>query len=476
MLNIISRFMSPAFMVKPEIVCGPLPNTKEAYRDLLNIAIPSIIEMVFVSLIGSVNIIMLGRLDYAAIAAVGIAAQPQMIMLSMFFAMNVGVTAIVARKKGQNLRDEANITIRNALVLIVGLTAVVMALTLTFSYKLMILAGAQADTLGIANEYFRIITYFLPVSTLTMCVNAAQRGVGNTRIPMISNLAANIVNVIFNYLLIYGNWGFPRLGVSGVAWASGIGLCVGMYISFLGLFGRKSNGAFLHISLKDDWRPDWETVKSIVKLGGNSAIEQVAQRIGFFIYAVVIANLGTAVFAAHQVGAQFLNFSFNFGNGLAVAGTSLVGQTLGQKRPDLAVVYGKCTQRLSLLVSFIFAGTVFLFRYPLVSVFLDRSDPMNALPFSIAVDLMLMVALFQLPQTSAVVVSGCLRGAGDNLFVAVVMIICVAVIRPVFCLAAVNVFGLGILGAWGASLIDMSLRFALAYRRFSGSKWQNIKV
>jgi Na+-driven multidrug efflux pump len=101
---------------------------------------------------------------------------------------------------------------------------------------------------------------------------------------------------------------------------------------------------------------------------------------------------------------------------------------------------------------------------------------MNALPFSIAVDLMLMVAIFQPPQTSSVVISGCLRGAGDNLYVAVVMIICVAVIRPVLSLVAVNVFGLGIIGAWGASLIDMSLRFTLAYRRFSGSKWQNIKV
>ena len=476
MVNVVSRFISPVFMVKSERVCGPLPRAREAYKNLLDIAIPSIVEMVFVSLIGSVDIIMVGRLGFAAIAAVGIAGQPQMIMLSVFFAMNVGVTAIVARRKGQGLRDDANLTIRNALVLILGLTAVVMTLTLAFSHNLMILAGAQDDTIHMSNDYFRIMTYFLPVSTLTMSVNAAQRGVGSTRLPMIANLVANIVNVIFDFLLIYGYWGFPRLGVAGDAWASGIGLCVGMIISFYGLFGRKNSEAFLHISFKDNWRLHWGTVKSIIKLGGNSAIEQAAMRIGFFIYAVVIANLGTAAFAAHQVGVQLLNFSFNFGNGLAVAGTSLVGQTLGQKRPDLAVIYGKCTQRLALLVSLLIAGTVVLLRYPLVSIFLERSDPLNALPFSIAVDLLLMVALFQPFQTSAVVVSGCLRGAGDNLYVAVVMIICVAVIRPVISLLVVNVFGLGIMGAWGASLIDMSLRFALAYRRFSGSKWQSIKV
>jgi putative MATE family efflux protein len=463
-------------MVKPDRICGQIPKTKEAYRDIFNIAIPSLIEMVFVSLNGSVDTIMVSRLDFVAIAAVGIAVQPQMIMLSLFFAMNIGVTTIVARRKGQNLRSEANLTIRNALVLIIGLTAVVMTLVLIFSYKLVILAGAQADTLEMSNDYFRIITYFLPVSTLTMCINAAQRGVGSMRIPMIANLVANIVKVFFNFMMIYGNWGFPKLGVAGAAWASGIGLCVGMCISFFGLFGRRSSGAFLHISFKDDWRLHWETVKSIIKLGGNSAIEQVAQRFGFFIYAIVIANLGTAVLAAHQVAAQFLSFSFNFGNGLAVAGIYLVGQELGQKRPDLALIYGKCTQRLSLFISLVLAGTVVLFRYPLVSIFLDRSDPMNILPFSIAVDLMLMVALFQLPQTSSVVVSGCLRGAGDNLYVAVVMIICVAFIRPGLSWVAVKYLGFGIMGAWGASLIDMSLRFTLAYRRFSGSKWQSKKV
>jgi len=463
-------------MVKPADIRGPLPHTKEAYQNLLRIAIPSVIEMVFMSLIGSVDIVMVGQLGYDAIAAVGIAVQPCNIVLAVFYAMNVGVTAIVARRKGQDLPAEANRTLRNALFIIVGLTAVVMTATLAFSRQIMLIAGAQADTVDRANEYFRIMTFFLPANTITLCVNAAQRGVGNTRTPMVAGIAANIVNVVFDYLFIYGNGGFPKLGVAGDAWASGIGICVGMCISLYGLFGRKSSGSYLRISFRDDWRPHRETIRSIFKIGGNSVFEQAAQRVGLFVYAVVVANLGTAVFAAHQVGIQFLNFSFNFGNGLAVAGTSLVGQMLGKERPDLAVIYGKCSQRLALLVGLGLAACIVLFRYPLVGIFLSRGDPANALPFQIAVNIMLMVALFQPPQTSAVVVSGCLRGAGDNLYVAVVMAICVAVIRPALSAMAVYAFGLGVMGAWSASLIDMSVRLTLMYRRFSGDKWHDKKV
>ena len=475
-MNILSRFFSVDKMVKPEYLAGDLIGTREAYSNLVKIAIPSIVEMVFVSLIDSVDVIMVGRLGFAAIASVGLATQPRLIMMSLFFALNTGVTAIVARRKGEDRREDANRALRNALVIVMCMAAVVTTISITFSRQIMLIAGAQEDTIDGAVAYFRIMSYFMPVSVLTMCINAAQRGVGNTRTAMIANISANAVNAFFNYLLIYGNWGFPRLGIAGDAWASGIGICVGLVISCAIMFGKKGSKNFLHIRFRESWRLDKPTVMSIFKIGGNSMLEQVAQRIGVFIYAIVIANLGTAAFAAHQVGMQFLIFSFNFGNGLSAASVSLVGQMLGKKRADLAIVYGKCSQRLALFISVILAASIVIFRSPLVSIFLDRKDAANALSFGMAMSLMLVVALFQPLQTSNVVFSGCLRGAGDNFYVAVVMMICVTVIRPVLSVLAVYVFGLGLMGAWGASLVDMGLRLTLVNARFAGSKWHDKKV
>ncbi len=476
MANIVQRFFSVEHMVKPEHLRGELPSTRDAYRELIRIALPSVIEMVFMSVIGSVDVMMVGSLGYQAIAAVGLVGQPRMLMLSLFFAMNVGVTAIVARRKGENLPEEASRTVRNALVIIMGMTAVVMAVSIPLSRNLLVLAGAQDDTIEMANSYFSILAWFLPVNAITMCVNAAQRGVGNTRITMVANVAANIVNVIFNYLLIGGNFGFPALGVTGAAYATGIGFIVALALSLIAIFNARRGDTFLHISFRDSWKLHRETVKSIAKVGGNAMAEQVVMRVGFFAYSIIVAALGTEAFAAHQVAMQFLNFSFTFGDGLAVAGTSLVGQMLGQKRPDIAVVYGKCGQRLAVIVSLVLASLVVLFRFPLVGLFIDRADPLNAMPYLLAADTMIMVALFQPVQMSSVVISGCLRGAGDNLYVAFAMAICIVVIRPALCLLAVYVLNMNLMGAWGASLVDMIIRVALMYWRFTGGKWHNKRV
>ena len=475
-IGLIRRLFAAENMVGKDDLRGELPKSKEIYRDLIKIAFPSVIEMVFMSIIGSIDTVMVGTLGYQAIAAVGLVGQPRMLMLSLFFAMNIGVTAIVARRKGEDSPEEANRTLRNALVLIMGITVVVMALVIPFSRQLLTLAGAQPDTIERSNTYFRILAWFLPINALTMCINAAQRGVGNTRITMYTNVTANIVNVIFNYLLIGGNLGFPRLEVAGAAYATGIGFVTGFLLCVFAVFRNRKGNAFLRISAFDDWRLKKETVKSIVKVGGNAMTEQIAVRIGFFAYAAIVANLGTEAFAAHQIAMQFLGFSFTFGDGLAVAGTSLVGQTLGQKRPDLSMIYGKCCQRIALLVSIVLAAIVITFRYPLVGIFINGNDPANVVPYSLAINLMFMVAAFQPVQMSSIVISGCLRGAGDNLYVALIMGICIVLIRPPLTLFAINVLNFSVVGAWASSLIDMCTRLTLMYLRFAKGKWQSIKV
>jgi uncharacterized membrane protein len=115
-------------MVAPERRLGPLPGGRDAYGRVIHIALPAIAEMVLMSLIGSLDTIMVGQLGKNALAAVSLPAQPRMIMLALFFALNVGVTAIVARRKGQGRQEDANLTLRNALVLCFGLSVVVAGL------------------------------------------------------------------------------------------------------------------------------------------------------------------------------------------------------------------------------------------------------------------------------------------------------------------------------------------------------------
>ena len=354
--DFIGKIFSVNRMVKrnpKNEILGEIPQSKEVYRTIAKIAIPSVIEMVFMSIISSVDMVMLRRLanPAEAIAAVGLASQPYMLALAMFFALNTGVTAIVARRKGEERSEEANRALRNAILLIFIIAAFVVTSTLVWARPLLSLAGAKADTIDMATEYLRIMTYFTPITALTMCINAAQRGVGNTRTTMYVNLTSNIVNVILDIFMIYGvkaadgTYIIPAMGVAGDAWATGIGLCVGFILCLISIAKRKGEHDFLYLSLKDSWKFHKETIASILKIGGNAAFEQVAIRIGFFVYAAIIASLGTQAVAAHQVGMQFLSLSYTFGDGLSIAAASLVGQMLGRGRGDLADIYGRCSQR-----------------------------------------------------------------------------------------------------------------------------------
>jgi len=128
--SLLSRFFSAQRLVRPDRRLGELPDTRTAYNDVLRIALPSIAEMVLMSLIGSADTIMVGQLGPNALASVALPGQPRMIMLSIFFALNVGVTAIVARRRGEERRDAANRTLRNAIVLVLLLSLVVMTIVM----------------------------------------------------------------------------------------------------------------------------------------------------------------------------------------------------------------------------------------------------------------------------------------------------------------------------------------------------------
>ncbi|NLZ90163.1 MAG: MATE family efflux transporter, partial [Clostridiales bacterium] len=190
MLNSIKRYFHPDTMVQQDRRLGSIPDRNTAYADFLRIALPSIAEMVLMSMIGSVDTIMVGQLGKNALAAVSLPGQPRMIMLSMFFALNVGVTTIVARRKGEDRRDAANLTLRNALMLVFALSIVVMLTVVSLAEPLIRLAGGNtntpddADVLDNAISYFTIMAYALPINAVSMCINAALRGVGNTKLTM----------------------------------------------------------------------------------------------------------------------------------------------------------------------------------------------------------------------------------------------------------------------------------------------------
>lgn len=468
MTSLINRVYSNKYMVKPEDIVGEIPSDREVYKTATEVAWPSALEAVLVQLISSADLIMVGGLGAVAISAVGITTQPRFILLAVIFSLNVGVTAVVARRRGEGNREEANKTLRQSLLICTVLSIFLSSLGIISARPLILFAGAQSDVVESAVIYFRIICVGNFFTSLSLTINAAQRGAGNTKISMKTNVAANLVNLVFNYLLIHGHFGFPALGVTGAAIATAIGNFVGFLLSLKSITFANE---FLEVKRNQSWKPERQTLKSIINISGSAFIEQVFIRVGFFTTNKLIASLGTVDFATHQICMNIVSISFAFGDGLGIAASALVGQNLGAKRADIATIYGKSLQRMSLTVGLIFVIAFILGRYFFVSLYTN-----DAAVIAAGANIMIIIALTSPIQASNVVITGSLRGAGDTKFVAYTSFISIGIVRPgatwLFCYP----LGLGLIGAWFAFGTDQSLRFIINYARFLKGEWTKIKI
>ena len=479
---VVRGFFDVERMVPNSMRRGELPSNRDAYRRMCQIALPSVLEMALMSLISMADTMMVSTIGTEAITAVSLVTQPRLILLCIFYGLNAGVTAVIARRRGEGRRADANLTLRNSLVLTLVLSVAIMALALAFAEPFMRLAGAK-ETLADSTTYFSIIAMALPANALSLCICSAQRGVGNTRLTMYVNVASNLVNVLFNWLLINGVGPFPRLGIAGAAIATAIGLCVGLVLSLFSLLHRHTDTAFLDIRARDSWKLDKATLGTLMQVSKGAMIEQICIRLGFFLYARIVAGLGVYVYAAHNIAMQFLSLSFSFGDGIGIAGTALVGQALGEKRPDIAHMYGKIAQRFALIAALALATVVITCRGPLVSLYIYSDTANDRYVAELAMKAMIIVGIMQPFQTSAVVYSGALRGAGDTRYVAMAMILTVVVMRPLLSSIAIYVVGdvlhmpeMALLGAWCMAMVDMITRMLLMHHRYCGGKWHAIKL
>jgi putative MATE family efflux protein len=239
-------------------------------------------------------------------------------------------------------------------------------------------------------------------------------------------------------------------------------------ISFITLL-RKSN--YLSFHFNTSWSINKSILNPIIKVSGSAFVEQVFMRIGFLAYAAIVARLGTTQYATHLICMNILNLSFAFGDGLSIAASALVGQNLGAKRPDLSIVYGKTGQRLAFMISSVIFFVFIFGRTFMVSLFNDE-----AAVLALGANVLIIAALGTHAQTSQVVISGCLRGAGDTIFVAITSLISVAIIRPILTWLLCFPLGFGLYGAWIALCVDQIFRLITSMKRFSSGKWTKITL
>lgn len=437
-------------------------------RRVMAITLPALFELVLSQLFTMVDTIMLGRSEISAvaIAAVGLTNNPTNLVRSILIALNVGTTAGVAWAVGAGEEKNASQIARNALMLgsIVGVAA--SAILFAFAAPIVRFMGAGEDTFAYAQQYLRIIAVGVMPLSLTFSITASLRGVGQTRLPMTYNLLANMLNVVGNYALIYGKFGLPKLGVSGAALSTTLSQFLGLGLA---LFAVSRTHTPVQMKLDGCWRLSRRWLRRILGVGLTSMLEQLIMQVGFIIFARQVSGLGTAVFAAHQIGLSINGLSWMPGQAFGVAATTLVGQSLGAGEKEKATSFVRMIHRMSMCVALLIAA-LFVTCAPLIV----RLYTTDALVAGLSAGVLRLIALGMPGISTQLPIAAGLRGARDTKFPLLASMAGIWIFRVMLAGPFIYTFGWGLTGAWMTIVLDQTTRALVVYARFKTGRWLHV--
>ncbi len=448
---------------------GYFVQNRSMFQQIFRITWPAFIELFLSSLFHVVDMAMVGRLSPSAIAAVGLTNTPFMLLTSIFQAVNVGSTALVSWSVGEGNPKRGAQVVKQTVIFNITLATI---LTIGGIFAAPYIMGFMANdplTKEYSTEYLTILCYSIPAMGLSMGISAALRGCGQTRLPMLYNLAANFINVVLNYVLIYGHFGITGMGVSGAAWATSISRFISAGAALAVVIFYRGTPVRLH--LKTSWKPDFGIIKTMLSIGLPAAGEQLVIQTGLMMFAKIVSSLGVFVYAAHQIVANVNMMAFSINQAFSVSNTALVGRAVGADDFELAQRYTYTNRWLARIASGFVAIMILILARPIMSLYTDVSEVIT-----IGLPLFWFIAVVQFVQASQMSISGALRGSGDTMYPLYATIAGIWGFRVAMCYLLALVMGWGVTGAWTAFLLDQLARTFVVSRRFKSGKWRGMKA
>jgi putative MATE family efflux protein len=413
----------------------------------------------------------IARLGYdraTAVAAVGAASTAVWIILTIFFAVNIGVTALVARATGAR---DARLAQRAAgqgilLGLLAGL--VMIGLAVPLAGLIIRTIGVSGEIATLATHYIQIMSLAMPATGMASAANATMRGSSDARRPLIVMFVVNGINVLASWTLMNGlpGLGIAPFGVIGSAIGASTGWVLGCLLALCFLTRRHPRAPRLAWSAL---RPNRDIAARILRIGLPSGAELAVFQMGVLTFYRVVVGLGAAAYAANITINTVESLGSLPGFGFAVAATALVGQALGAGDPELAVRAAWASLRPCLAVMGSMGALALLVPNVLLSLFVaDRS-------VLAAGDVAMRLSVLILPASAiAFVFNGALRGAGDTKFPVFVRAAGTWGLRVPLALFLIPLWALP--GARLAMVADFCTEAGLTYWRFRSGRWRSMRV
>ncbi|WP_308807543.1 MULTISPECIES: MATE family efflux transporter [Bacillaceae] len=440
----------------------PAFTNKQMIFAILALAIPAVVDNFFQTILGFVDTYFVAQIGLEEVTAVGVANTLLAVYIAVFMSLGVSVNVYVAKYSGSGNKEKAQNVAGQSILLALALGLVFGLVTIVFAEPLLRMMGLGGEVLQKGVIYFRIVGIPSLLISLMFSMNSILRGMKDTKTPMVVSIIINLLNILLDYILIFGFFFIPAFGLEGAAWATVISRLTGVLLLIIFLNKKK----FIRKSSLFSW--DSTLQKLLLQLATPAMGERLAMRIGQVLYFGFIVYMGTQLFAAHQIAGNIEVFSYMIGYGFATAATTLVSDYLGAQEYDLAKKAARYSVYLGIACMSIFGVFLFFGGEWIGSFFTVEEEAIKNIGIALKVD-----AFIQPILAIVLIMTGIYQGAENAKSPLYLTMIGIWIIRTLGVYLLGMYFGWGILGVWIAIGLDNAFRAYFLYRGFHNGKWLN---
>lgn len=428
-------------------------------KKTLNLAFPIILGELSQMLLHIIDTAMVGAVSYKHLAAAALVMSVMNIPFVFGIGITISVSQMVSMANGRNDGKLVSHYLFNGFWLC-AISAVIISLGIELSKNILFHLGQDPEVALLASPYMQIMGWSVIPMLLFMALKQFTDGLEHTKTAMILSLLALPLNVFLNWLLIYGNWGFPRMELVGAGWGTLITrtlifIVLGLIILYHSTFRR-----YVAVRSKE-WKFKWHTLKELLGIGIPSSFQITMEAGAFAVSGILIGTIGAVEQAAHQIALSIASLTFMVSMGLSQAGSIRTSNAFGRKDSGAIILIGKSTIIMALIYGSICAIGFIIFRYQLPFIFNDEKQVV-----AMSAYLLLFAALFQISDSTQAISAGLLRGIKDvkvpTVFIAIAYW---AIGIPVGCLLAFY-FKMGAAGIWTGFIVGLTFSAVFLSFRF----------
>ncbi|BCG61542.1 MATE family efflux transporter [Paenibacillus sp. URB8-2] len=430
---------------------------------LVKLTWPIFLELFLFMLMGTVDTFMISSVSDDAVSGVGAANQIIQTGILVLSVVGNGAAVVVSQYLGSKKPLEAAEVTANSITLSTIIGVIMSLILLVFGGSLLSLLNVQGDILVHGRTYMHIVGSFIFFQALINALAATVRTYGFTVQTMLLSLLMNILHVVGNYILIFGHFGFPALGVQGAAISTVVSRLICVFLFFLLMYRIMEIRVkwSYYISLSKNY------VLKILKIGIPSAFESIIYQACQLVFTLYITYLGAEAMATRQYALNISNYIYLFSMAVAMGTSIIVGHLVGGRNPQEAYKRVFQSAKWALLATVIIDAIAIVFRVPLFGLFTDNENIIV-----MGAQVILLSFFLETGRTTNLIIINALRASGDAKFPVYMGLISMVCMSLPLAYVLVFQFHLGLAGVWLANAADEWTRAVIMYFRWRSRAWE----